>query len=327
MGVAHWGSMSSERVLVTGANGCLGAWVVKRLLDDGADVVAADVGTAEHRLRAIVDEGALPRVERRRVDIADRTAVDQLVAGGGFTGMIHLAALQVPFCRADPILGAQVNVVGTVNLMEAYLAAGTFRGPFVYASSVAAYDPDDTGESDPAGRPRTLYGVYKLATEHAAAVYADDRGLASIGLRPHVVYGVGRDQGMTSSPTVAMLRAAASQGSSISYSGASQLQYTDDVARLFIAASRASVGGAHLYNVGGESVDMTEVVAAIELAAPDVSGRVTIDGPPLPFPAAPSDAGLADAVGSVARTSLVDGVAATIDGFRHLLSAQLIELP
>ncbi|MEP7201613.1 MAG: NAD(P)-dependent oxidoreductase [Ilumatobacteraceae bacterium] len=319
--------MSSERVLVTGANGCLGAWVVKRLLDDGADVVAADVGTAEHRLRAVVDAATLQRVARCRVDIADRAAVHQLVGEGGFTGMIHLAALQVPFCRADPTLGAQVNVVGTVNLMEAYLAAGTLRGPFVFASSVAAYDPEDTGESNPGGRPRTLYGVYKLATEHAAAVYADERGLTSIGLRPHVVYGIGRDQGMTSSPTVAMLRAAAGKGSSISYSGASQLQYTDDVARMFIAASRAVVDGAHLYNVGGESVDMTEVVAAIELAAPDVSGRVAIDGSPLPFPAAPSEAGLVDAVGSITRTSLVDGVAATIDGFRHLLDAQLVKIP
>jgi nucleoside-diphosphate-sugar epimerase len=319
--------MSTERVLVTGANGCLGAWVVKRLLDDGAEVVAADVRTTEHRLRSIVDDAALLRVERCRLDIADRAEVDRVVGSGGFSGIIHLAALQVPFCRADPTLGAQVNVVGTINLMEAYLAAGTLRSPFVFASSVAAYDPDDTGQADPTGHPHTLYGVYKLATEHAAAVYADERGLASIALRPHVVYGIGRDQGMTSSPTVAMLRAAAGRASSISYSGASQLQYTDDVARLFIAASRATVDGAHQFNVGGESADMTEVVAAIEAAAPDVIGQITIDGAPLPFPAAPSAAGLEDAVGPMTRTSLVDGVAATIAGFRTLVDAQLLEVP
>lgn len=319
--------MSGERVLVTGANGCLGAWVVKRLLDDGTAVVAADVGDSEHRLRATVDARALQRVERCRLDIADSVAVDQVVAGGGFTGIIHLAALQVPFCRADPTLGAQVNVVGTINLMEAYLAAGTFSGPFVYASSVAAYDPDDTGDADPGGRPRTLYGVYKLATEHAAAVYADERGMASIGLRPHVVYGIGRDQGMTSSPTLAMLRAAAGRGSSISYSGASQLQYTDDVARLFIAASRASVDGAHQFNVGGESIDMTDVVAAIEATAPDVAGQISVDGAPLPFPSAPSAAGLDETVGTIVRTPLAEGVEATIAGFRRLIAAQLIDVP
>jgi nucleoside-diphosphate-sugar epimerase len=275
----------------------------------------------------VVGLDALQRVERCRLDIADKAAVEQAVVGGGFNRMIHLAALQVPFCRADPTLGAQVNVVGTINLMEAYLSAGTFTGPFVFASSVAAYDPDDLGDADPSGRPRTLYGVYKLATEHAAGVYADDRGLASVCLRPHVVYGVGRDQGMTSSPTVAMLRAAAAKGTSITYSGPSQLQFADDVAQIFVAASRASVEGAHQFNVGGDSVDMTDVVAAIEAAAPQVAGHVTIDGSPLPFPAAPTAVGLERAIGPISRTPLLVGVAATIASFRRLIDERLVDIP
>jgi UDP-glucuronate 4-epimerase len=319
--------MSDERVLVTGAHGCIGAWVVKRLMASGAAVVAADIGTTDHRLRSVVGGAALQQVERCQLDITDRHAVDRVVGDGGFTNIIHLAALQVPFCRSDPTMGAQVNVVGTVNLIEAYLHAGSFRGPFVYASSVAAYDPDDTGEADPSGRPRTLYGVFKLATEHAANVYADERGLASVCLRPHVVYGVGRDQGMTSSPTVAMLRAAAGKGTAIGYSGASQLQHTDDVAALFVAASRASVQGAHQFNVGGESSDMADVVAAIELAAPEVAGLVTIDGAPLPFPAAPSNAGLGDVVGPIPCTPLIEGVAATIASFRGLIARGLVAPP
>ena len=86
--------------------------------------------------------------------------------------MIHLAALQVPFCRADPSLGARVNVVGTVNVLEA--AARRELGRVVYASSVAAYDALDDHDAAPAmqGVPSTLYGVYKRANEGTAHVYA-----------------------------------------------------------------------------------------------------------------------------------------------------------
>ena len=56
--------------------------------------------------------------------------------------------------------------------------------------------------------PRTLYGVYKQANESTAKVYYQDHDLSSIGLRPYVIYGPGRDQGMTSTPTKALLAVA-----------------------------------------------------------------------------------------------------------------------
>ena len=58
------------------------------------------------------------------------------------------------------------------------------------------------------GQPGTLYGVYKRANEGTAHVYWADHGVASVGLRPHTVFGPGRDQGLTSAPTTAMLAAA-----------------------------------------------------------------------------------------------------------------------
>ena len=118
--------------------------------------------------------------------------------------MIHLAALQVPFCRADPPLGARVNVLGTVNVFEA-AKARPHLAPITYASSIAAFDANGTM----AGHPGTIYGVYKRANESTAAVYFAENGVSSTGLRPHTVYGVGRDQGLTSAPTTAMLAAAA----------------------------------------------------------------------------------------------------------------------
>ena len=119
----------------------------------------------------------------------------------------------MPFCRADPPLGARVNVVGTVNVFEAVRRRADAMAPVVYTSSMAGYTADDadpmTGrlEEDAEPHPANHYGVYKLANEGNARVYWPDNGLSSVGLRPMTVYGVGRDQGMTSGPTKAIVAA------------------------------------------------------------------------------------------------------------------------
>ena len=59
------------------------------------------------------------------------------------TNVIHLAALQVPFVRDDPVLGSRVNVTGTVNVLEAVRRRGDGMGPVVYASSIAAVAAGD----------------------------------------------------------------------------------------------------------------------------------------------------------------------------------------
>ncbi len=124
----------AERFVVTGADGCLGAWVVRRLLDDGASVTAFDLGAEDHRHR-LVSDGAPLAYQRVAGDITDAGAVMEAFADAD--RVIHFAALQVPACRADPSLGALVNVVGPVNVFE---AARIHRiEPVVYASSIAVY--------------------------------------------------------------------------------------------------------------------------------------------------------------------------------------------
>ena len=114
------------------------------------------------------------------------------------THIVHLAGLQVPFVAADPVMGALVNVVGTVRVLEAARHAGGAVRGLSYASSAAVYDL--AGEL----RPRSLYGVYKRCNEETARHYAESLGVPSVGLRPWTVFGVGRDQGVTSAPTSAI---------------------------------------------------------------------------------------------------------------------------
>ncbi len=84
--------------------------------------------------------------------MTDLTRLERVLDDHGVTGVLHLAALRVPFVRENPVAGAQVNVIGTVNVLEASAGRGEGMPPLVYASSIAEH-----GE-----HPSTLYGVFKL---------------------------------------------------------------------------------------------------------------------------------------------------------------------
>ena len=308
-----------ERFLVTGSGGCIGAWTVAQLTREGTPVVALDASDDDHRLRLLLDDTELGALNRVRGDITDLDALERTLDEHGVTRVIHLAALQVPFCRADPPLGARVNVVGTVNVLEAVARHGGM-GPVVFASSVAAYDAldDAAGGAAMGGVPSTLYGVYKRANEGTATVYAADRGVASVGLRPHTVYGPGRDQGLTSAPTTAMLAAAAGRPYRLPFGGAYQLQYAPDVAAAFIAAAREEAAGAAVRDIGGPAVHTDELIAAIAAAVPGAD--ISYEPVELPFPADTGDAG-------DLPTPLREGVADTVERFRDLLRRGLVGQP
>ena len=193
-----------QHFLVTGAYGCIGSWVVRLLLDEGCGVTTYDLGGSDHRLRLLLDDAELAGLDRVAGDVTDLEQVRGTMRGprrdardppGGAAGAVR--------ARADPPLGARVNVVGTVTVFEAVRAC-SLAGTLAYASSIAAYDPPEPGrEHEQRGVPSTLYGVFKRANEETAGVYWADHGIASVGLRPHTVYGLGRDQGVTSAPTKA----------------------------------------------------------------------------------------------------------------------------
>jgi nucleoside-diphosphate-sugar epimerase len=290
-----------SRYLVTGAYGCIGAWTVAELVRDGRDVVSFDLSTEPRRLRLLTD-AEVPHVAG---DITKPEDVER--AFDGVTHVIHLAALQVPFVRANPRAGAQVNVLGTVNVFEAARERGL---AVVYASSIAALDADGLN----LGQPSTLYGVFKRANEQTADVYLREHGVPSVGLRPHTVYGVGRDQGVTSAPTTAMLAAAAGRAYTIPYGGACQLQLARDVARAFIAASDAKIEGAAVHNLAGRKVSVAEIVAAIG------SDAIGFDDVLLPFPAEVDSASFRALLPGFEETPLDRGVAETIESFRTLIS-------
>ncbi len=316
---------AQDRFLVTGSAGCIGSWAMHLLSREGTEVVGLDLSTDHRRLRLLTEQQGTMRF--LQADITDTDSVLGIVAAEKITHIVHLAALQIPFCQADPVGGARVNVVGTVNILEA--ARRSKVAGVTYASSVAVYGPPDLypgGVADDSPlAPTTLYGAYKQANERTARVYAADYGVSSVCLRPCSVYGVGRDQGLTSAPTQAMVAAAAGVPYHIGFGGASTFQEAGEVARLLIAAARAEAEGAHFYNLGGPCVSIEEVVSLISAEEP--GSRITYGGNPLPLPDYYDGSGLDSLLGGVEYLSMAEGVSRSMSRFRELLAEGLIGPP
>ena len=307
-----------DAVLVTGARGFIGAWVVKTLLEERRNVVALDQDPDRARLAQVLEDDDDSPFTEVAGDITDLPTLQQTLADHRISAVIHLAALQVPACAANPSRGALVNVVGTTNVLVAARDAG-LHAPVVYASSVAALGPD--GED---GVPSTMYGVFKKANEGTAFRMWNDEGVPSIGIRPHTGYGVGRDQGLTSGPTKAMLHAAARRPFHIGFGGSLQMQLGQDVARVLVAAADSGYQGAVVLNLPTPASDMTTIVSCIEEAAPESAGSITFDETPLPFPSRPDSDDIESILGTIPETPLVVGVESTIRQFERLLARGLI---
>lgn len=294
---------ANEAWLVTGANGCIGAWTVLTLIREGARVVGLNRSEDDHRQRLIFSAEELEQLEVVHGDVADVELIERTLDKHEITHIVHLAALQIPFCRADPPLGAHVNVEGTAVVFEAARRHGLTTS-ICYASAAAVYDAEG------AMYPATTYGVYKIACEGIARVFWQEHNIASVSLRPMVVYGPGRDQGMTAGPTQAIAAAVMHRPHRIAFGGTTQYQFVRDVARDFITAARMPAVGAQVYNLGGPDIGMGEVVEAIRRAVP--GAVLSYEDIPLPFPSR-----LPRPVFPASYTPFEQGVSETIEVFRR----------
>jgi UDP-glucuronate 4-epimerase len=308
----------SETWLVTGALGCIGAWILRTLVREDTAVVGFDLADDDSRLRLIMEPDELGRVTLVRGDVTDLAQLERALDEHEVTHVVHLAALLIPLARADPPRAALVNVGATTNVFEAVKRRREQVRGLAYASSAAVYDVVDAeaaGRDEGAvGHPVTLYGVHKLANEGTARVYWVEDGVASTGLRPYIVYGPGRDTGMTAGPTLAMAAAVRGEPYTIGWSSRSTLNFAPDAARAFVDASRGATEGARVYNIPGQNVPMADVVAAIRAERP--YARIGCDDVSLPFPEEFATGGLPAPV-----TPLADGVRETIELFASRLSA------
>ena len=170
--------MRTPSVLVTGANGEIGHGLITQLAQTGRSIVTLDIAPLEPALARLVRReftGSI--IDKRRCSSASSPEFEVDL-------VFHLAALLSTRSEFTPITAHQVNVEGTLNLLEFAQHEGESHGRpviFLYPSSIAAYglpDLDDQGARRPgaartnATRRRTMYGCNKLYCEHLGRYYA-----------------------------------------------------------------------------------------------------------------------------------------------------------
>ncbi len=319
------------RVLITGGYGFIGAWIARNLLANGDDVFVYDLKEDARRLSLILPPQDVQKVRFVQGDVTDLLAVTKAITDNQITHIIHLAGLQVPTCRADPILGAKVNVLGTLSLFEAIRATGSQIQRLVYASSAAVFGSPDKYPAntslgdDVALIPSTHYGIFKCCNEGNARIYFQDNALSSVGLRPWTVYGVGRDLGMTSEPTKAIKSVILGRPYAISFGGWTDFQYVDDVAKTFVNCLQRPYQGAKSYNLRGHVVTMKDFHAALVSVLPEAAQLVTFGTTQIAIAYDLSDDGLQCDLGPMPRTSLEDGIRETVTLFRKLLAENRLD--
>ena len=308
------------RILVTGAHGCIGAWVVKHILERRLDVLMFDVDAEPGRLGMIAPLDLLAKAAVRIGRIEDTAGVKAPGQERRHHHIIHLAAQLIPFCQTSPVAGAMANVIGTLNIFEAARDAGR-PVRVVYASSAAVWGPaelygDRELTEEDKINPGSHYGIFKQTNEANARVFFELDGISSVGLRPWTVYGVGRDRGLTADPTLAIRAVALGEPFEIRLTGYMDFQYVEDVAEAFIACALSQKTGAHVFNLAGELATVEHFVTELIRIEPAAAGLVTAHGPQVPVAYRMRDDAVNRFVPGITKTPLPKGIRRTLDLFR-----------
>jgi UDP-glucose 4-epimerase len=258
------------RALVTGGAGFIGSHLVDALLDRGDEVaVVDDLSTGKRENLA----GALARgAELQEVDIRDAPALRDVVAARRPDIVFHLAAqMDVRKSIEDPAWDAGINVVGTINVLEASRLSGVRRVVNTSTGGAIYGDVDvmPTPESVPP-RPMSAYGQSKFCAEAYCGWYERLYGLSSVTLRYGNVYGPRQDpHGEAGVIAIFCGKLLAGERPRIFGDGRQTRDYTyvgDIVAANLAAAAHPEAHGA--YNAGtGVEASVLEVVAALREAA------------------------------------------------------------
>ena len=289
-----------------------------------------DIDTESARLAALLTPEQMASVQLLQGDITQFKDVESAIADHGITHVLHLAGIQVPFCAADPLRGAMINVVGTLNVFEVARRRRDLVQSIVYASSAAVFGPEEAygGGTIQEGAPLlpgTHYGVFKQCNEGNARVYFLSDGLSSVGLRPGSVYGVGRDRGMTSGPTKAIKAAVIGRPYTIRFTGGMDLQYVRDTARIFIRCAEAGLTGAKVYTPRGDVMRVQDFLTILEQILPVSRTLIKAEGNSLPVSYDFDDSALHKDLGDVHCTPLEDGIRETAAIFQRLKQAGTLD--
>ncbi len=259
-----------KNILIFGGCGFLGSWITKSLLKKNLKITIFDLRIKTELLKNLIGD-EFNNIDFIEGDITDFEGV--LKATKDMDYILNLAGLMTPDCSTNPSLGAEVNVKGSINVFEAIKRNDI--NFLIYTSSGGVYGNED--KYNPF--PETHYGAFKLAVEGIARAYFNESLISSVGLRPFVIYGPGREIGGTAGVTLACKAAKQNLKYTVGFSGKAGFVYVEDVTNLVERLIDKSPVGALTINVNGITASVEDFLSIIKKNIPDA--KVTLNGKPI----------------------------------------------
>jgi nucleoside-diphosphate-sugar epimerase len=276
-------------VLITGGSGIIGTTMAEKLLAAGDSVTLLDRAPATERLAPLVERHG----DRLQVAVGDVLSFGNLgdaVRQGRADVIVHLAYSLGAESNANPQAATEVNMTGTVNVLEIARLLEVPR--VVMASSIAVYGNDDAYAPDQL--PLTehmplhiapqlpIYGGGKVYLEKLGQHYRNAYGLLVVGMRPSIVYGWGRRTGATGWMSSIVEEPVRGRATSVGFGEARvSVVYVEDVAEQFIALVRAAPDvftDTWFFNTGGDTCRVRDVVETVRELVPGAQIELTSGG-------------------------------------------------
>jgi nucleoside-diphosphate-sugar epimerase len=284
-------TMSQKTILVTGGSGLVGANAVRFLLEKGEQPVLFDVALNERLLAAVgVEPTSVPVI---RGDVSDLSGLITAIRDHGVDRIIHLAAFLGEEVQRRPYSGVRLNLMGTVNVLEAARLEKVKRivlasSGTVYLGSLGEGGPKKIDETIPLN-PLSIYAATKASSEFLGRTYAQRFGIEFITVRFAALYG----------PSPALLKAtreqaiqqmvrAALKGEAATVNwpyGSSELLYGKDAAKGTVLACLKENLKDNIFHIGsGQTATGEEVVGALKKYFPALQISLVKGSRPMPYP-------------------------------------------
>jgi UDP-glucuronate 4-epimerase len=258
-----------KSVLITGGQGFIGRAVTKLLQRSGYRVLSAD------RISPSASADGYSSTDQEiSLDITNTEALRRMFQANPIAAIVHLAAILPTSAGRDPAQATQINIEGSLNLLEMARQFGARR--FVFGSSLSVYGtcpPDQVVSEADRAAPEDLYGAAKLYVEQLGEAYRQSHGLEFVSLRIGRVVGAGA-QSVTSawrSQIFELLTAGSADPISFPYVGSEKLLLVDvdDVAAMLVTLLLAAQPRHALYNAVCESMMVEDLKREVEALNPN----------------------------------------------------------
>ena len=255
---------------MTGGAGFIGSHLTKKLAGAGHEVRILDSLTSAAAQKRVAGLADLPHVQFVEGDIRDAAACRRAVAGVDFV-LHHAAEASVPHSVDAPAECVEINIEGTVNLLDAAQKAGTVQR-FVFASSCAVYGDTPGASKHEASQtdPLSPYASSKLSGEYFCRNFFRLHGLQTVSLRYFNVYGPGQDPNGAYAAVIPKFITAVVQGGSPTIFGDGEQSrdfvFVEDIVEANLRSVQATRGvGGKSFNIGsGQSASLKQIVEKLE---------------------------------------------------------------